>query len=566
MHFGTNDFEREFFLGYSLFNGSHKDIVDTFNRRSRKINNLIDHYNNMEKNKNYYSDLNDEKDKKIGKLENELTTLRNEKNEISNKLDANLNFNRQSKDNFPKQLKSIKGKMDENSFKMELSNCEELVNLINLITSIEKLEEKAFEELRNIVIENAKKNKSVKHLNIILAGPSGVGKSTLINSIFNLTNENSIETGIGIPCTMGEPKYYESENIPLLRLADSRGIEKSEYRMEELNKSIETFIKTQLDSENPDYFVHCIWYCITGTRLEQSEMDTLKELSRIYKSNSIPIIVVYTRALSQETIDKMDKFIKENFTHDFVPVLAKKDYIVNNIFVEPYGLDKLKEISILRAKEAVKSSCYEFNFLKTKKEVNEIIKKKKENLNVILKSIINEKIEVMSEGKMKEEAYDDLKNLLIYLISNHIYPEERKLISLESEKLIKEFSKNFINKLMPKFDDFFAKYIDKASDDLGQILYNQQSSFYQSYYLQNRKSKDQFKNENKEILIDETKKKALMYFFKNIIKPICTLCVEKFQEISEKIYNQIFEKEEFNNLIVRLIEKDFEEINQNLII
>ena len=32
------------------------------------------------------------------------------------------------------------------------------------------------------------------------------------------------------------------------------------------------------------------------------------------------------------------------------------------------GLDKLKEISILRAKEAVKSSCYEFNFMKTKKK------------------------------------------------------------------------------------------------------------------------------------------------------------------------------------------------------
>ena len=37
-------------------------------------------------------------------------------------------------------------------------------------------------------------------------------------------------------------------------------------------------------------------------------MDTLRELSKIYKSNSIPIIVVYTRALSTPTIKEMEKF------------------------------------------------------------------------------------------------------------------------------------------------------------------------------------------------------------------------------------------------------------------
>ena len=42
-------------------------------------------------------------------------------------------------------------------------------------------------------------------------------------------------------------------------------------------------------------------------------MDTLRELSKIYKSNSIPIIVVYTRALSTPTIKEMEKFIKAQF-------------------------------------------------------------------------------------------------------------------------------------------------------------------------------------------------------------------------------------------------------------
>ena len=75
---------------------------------------------------------------------------------------------------------------------------------------------------------------------------------------------------------------------------------------------------------------------------------------------------------------------------------------------------------------------------------------------------------------------------------------------------------------------------------------------------------DQFKNEKKNDLIEETNKKALMYFYKNLFKYICSLCVEKFQENSENIYKQILEKEEFRNLIVKIIEKDFEEINKNL--
>ena len=76
----------------------------------------------------------------------------------------------------------------------------------------------------------------------------------------------------------------------------------------------------------------------------------------------------------------MKKFIHDNFdfAHDFIPVLALKD-IIRDEFppLNPFGIDKLKEISVIIAKEGVKSSCYEFSVQKTKKEVKEIINKKK---------------------------------------------------------------------------------------------------------------------------------------------------------------------------------------------
>ena len=144
---------------------------------------------------------------------------------------VNKNFNKDFEEYFKNQIKEIQDKITPDLFQIEPFYIEEMSNLINLMTEEEKCEENLFNEVKKLVSDNAEKNKLVKHLNIILAGPTGAGKSTLINKMLNLKGEKAIKTAIGVPCTMGEPKYYESETVPLLRLADSRGIEKTNYRV-----------------------------------------------------------------------------------------------------------------------------------------------------------------------------------------------------------------------------------------------------------------------------------------------------------------------------------------------
>ena len=52
----------------------------------------------------------------------------------------------------------------------------------------------------------AEKIKNLSTLNIIVAGKTGVGKSTLINSVFR---EKLSETGMGKPVTQHEKNYKE---------------------------------------------------------------------------------------------------------------------------------------------------------------------------------------------------------------------------------------------------------------------------------------------------------------------------------------------------------------------
>ena len=116
---------------------------------------------------------------------------------------------------------------------------------------------------------------------------------------------------------------------------------------------------------------------------------------------------------------------------------------------------------------------------------------------------------------------------------------------------------------MSKFNTLFNTFVENKSKELARDFYNYQYNHYQSSYI-DKKSEEQYKYESRGPLIEETQNKAQACFFKNLIKEICALYVAKFQEISEGIYNNIFKKEEFHNLIVKLIEKDFEEIDKNL--
>ena len=139
----------------------------------------------------------------------------------------------------------------------------------------------------------------VRHLNIILCGNSGSGKSTLINNILKLEGNKKLLTGVGEHQTE-KIEYVESQNVPYMRCADSRGTETGYYNIHNVKRDIIDFINKQKATGDPDKYIHCIWYCsaVVGHIFFGEEDYFIKDLESLYTMKTLPVIIVGTKDIS----------------------------------------------------------------------------------------------------------------------------------------------------------------------------------------------------------------------------------------------------------------------------
>lgn len=139
-----------------------------------------------------------------------------------------------------------------------------------------------------------------------------------------MDEDRSAKEGEAEPCIKGAPKYFESIKINFLRLDDSQGIEKGSYGIESVVEDVKNFIESKLETKDPDQYVHCIWYCITGARFEEIEKKSLETLADIHHNNDLPIIVVYTKAMMPSLYLPIKAKVEElKRGLEFVPVISK---------------------------------------------------------------------------------------------------------------------------------------------------------------------------------------------------------------------------------------------------
>ena len=197
--------------------------------------------------------------------------------------------------------------------------------------------DKIAQEAINLIAE---KVKNLKKLNIIVAGKTGVGKSTLINSVFK---ENLAETGIGKPITPHMRKLTKKD-IPLT-IYDTRGFELGKRVQLEVKQEIVNLITKGFASKDINNIIHCVWYCINtaSNRIEPEEIEWLKEISKENQTTQVPIIIVLTQSFSKKKAQEMRQMLLlENLdVVQIIPVLAD-DYEIEDLGIaKAYGLDNL---------------------------------------------------------------------------------------------------------------------------------------------------------------------------------------------------------------------------------
>ncbi|MBP1042659.1 50S ribosome-binding GTPase [Vagococcus sp. BWB3-3] len=181
--------------------------------------------------------------------------------------------------------------------------------------------------LQKINMEESK----LKSVNFIIAGKSGVGKSTLINQTFR---EELAETGIGKPVTK-QIELIEKIGVPV-RLYDTVGLELDKKMQKKSLKDIKELVKASRKKEDGNEAIHCMWYCVAGNgdRFEDTERDFIEDVAKL----GIPVILVLTKSYSKSSALKFKQVIQEM-------TLTVKDIVIlcaeGTAEQEAYGLDDL---------------------------------------------------------------------------------------------------------------------------------------------------------------------------------------------------------------------------------
>jgi uncharacterized protein (DUF697 family)/GTP-binding protein EngB required for normal cell division len=180
--------------------------------------------------------------------------------------------------------------------------------------------------------------KNMQTANLMVVGKTGVGKSTLLNSVFR---EDLADTGIGTPVTQHLRRITKS-GVPLT-IYDTKGLELDKDVQQAIEKEILSEIDRLIKANDKENFIHMIWYCINSAsrRIEDFEIEWIRAFSE-----RIPVIVVLTQSFGKD-YKALEKYIQDlNLPVKGVrSVLASDLEISDEIVLPAFGLKELVDMT-----------------------------------------------------------------------------------------------------------------------------------------------------------------------------------------------------------------------------
>ena len=404
-------------------------------------------------------------------------------------------------------------------------------------------------------IEKNPKDYEIKYLTVMLVGKSGVGKSTLINEVLKLEGNEKAQIGTGQFVTV---KYqeYSSDSLEFLKLIDTRGIELNKnYGADEVKKEASRFIEERKETNDPNKFVQCIWYCITGNRFEEVEQNLLTSLRTTYGESKIPIILIYTQATDKTAIDEMKEYIKKiNIEVNFIEVLAKrKELVQNQGALEPFGIDELIKETLKKCKKALNGEMFSVITESISKKIIEMLEKQnfsdKDYITRMMKlSFINN----FGACANKETFLHFIIHLLGFNIKIFFEKKELKVnkncteIFLNSDLFI-NFIYLMINEYENIADNLIEPMLDIKAREFIDLQVDVQRKCQKEISFKNQRKIKDFKINIKDFLIDNyhliAQKLIINYIFRNIFGKISNEFVNQFNFLTRKILQRDKNKE-----------------------
>ena len=416
------------------------------------------------------------------------------------------------------------------------------------------------EKFKEEKYKNKLKKKLENNLNIVLLGNTNAGKSTLINSFLKLSDDKKAKEGEGIPTNTIDFITYENEvNGYHYILHDTNGITNTgEHCISNKMERVEKEIINRLKKGKANNLIHCIWYCIAGPNVQDSDKELIQKLHNIYTTKQIPIIFIHTQTYSKIASKKaragLEKYLTEIYNNNkkeaedylnkyYIETLAKdyeleyEDEETGEIKIKirkPYGLDELEKLSRKEIKEnGIKSAYFEY----LKKDMIPIL------INAMYTQVFTEK-NIKELGKASGNDIQNFLKVLIKII-NESDPELNQETKDNNKKSIENIYKEFINTANKLYDILKNKL---KKNNLG-IFYN---DFIEDYY--NSKPTD-YKNK---CSLEKFKKKVSSKIYDNLEKNHKEIINNL---VNHSFYSYIMEKLK-NGLKIQLAPKEEDILNE----
>ena len=213
--------------------------------------------------------------------------------------------------------------------------------------------------------------------NVLVIGNSGVGKSTLINSVLG---KEAAKTDWGTHGTTTKLEIYESEGdqVPF-RVIDTIGFEPNYLKERRAVGAVRKWSRDCARKGGENGRIDVIWFCVDGTRSKLFAEDIRRMTRAVSMWKTVPIIAVITKSYSVPDREKNIEMIRKAFEgqkkirnnlREIIPVVAQIYTINDTAYAPPDGIPQLIDATNALMPEGSRAAAHDLaQFILNRKRV-----------------------------------------------------------------------------------------------------------------------------------------------------------------------------------------------------